>query len=93
MGYPLEGSFLASRCFFFDSNASKAGFIFLVKLLHRYGFLLVDCQIYTPHLESLGARQIARDGFLSRVAEGMKYPTKRGSWEHFNQSSMCKEKL
>ncbi|MFA7616311.1 MAG: leucyl/phenylalanyl-tRNA--protein transferase, partial [Weeksellaceae bacterium] len=45
------------------SNASKAGFIcFVRKYQKRYE--LIDCQVYTPHLESLGAGEITAEEFL-----------------------------
>ena len=47
------------------SNASKYGFISLVKRLEQEGVKLIDCQVYTPHLESLGAYEIHREEFLS----------------------------
>ncbi|WP_029037317.1 leucyl/phenylalanyl-tRNA--protein transferase [Salinimicrobium xinjiangense] len=46
------------------SNASKYGFISLVKKLEKEGVKLIDCQIYTEHLESLGAGEIPRSVFL-----------------------------
>ncbi len=46
------------------SNASKYGFIKLVEKLRADGILLIDCQIYTAHLESLGAQEISRKEFL-----------------------------
>lgn len=47
------------------SNASKYGFIFWVNYLQSHGVRLIDCQVYTPHLERLGAREISREAFLS----------------------------
>ena len=46
------------------SNASKFGFIKLVEKLKAEGVKLIDCQVYTSHLESLGAEEIPRDEFL-----------------------------
>ncbi len=46
------------------SNASKYGFIKLIEYLNNYGLTLVDCQVYTDHLASLGAREISRDQFI-----------------------------
>ncbi|WP_300439687.1 leucyl/phenylalanyl-tRNA--protein transferase [Christiangramia sp.] len=46
------------------SNASKFGFIKLVQKLQKEGVELIDCQIYTSHLKSLGAEEISRDEFL-----------------------------
>ncbi len=46
------------------SNASKFGFIKLVDKLRKDGVKLIDCQIYTDHLASLGAEEIPRKEFL-----------------------------
>ncbi|APS38384.1 MULTISPECIES: leucyl/phenylalanyl-tRNA--protein transferase [unclassified Salegentibacter] len=46
------------------SNASKYGFITLVNQLKDEGVKLIDCQVYTKHLESLGAEEIPRKRFL-----------------------------
>ena len=46
------------------SNASKYGFITLVNQLIDEGVKLIDCQVYTKHLESLGAEEIPRKRFL-----------------------------
>jgi leucyl/phenylalanyl-tRNA---protein transferase len=61
---------ILGRCFFGESmfatvsNASKVGFILLVKNLQKLGFQLIDCQVHSEHLESLGAEMIARKDFL-----------------------------
>lgn len=47
------------------SNASKYGFISLVQKLRQEGIKLIDCQVYTKHLESLGAQEIPRANFLA----------------------------
>ncbi|TDN95571.1 leucyl/phenylalanyl-tRNA--protein transferase [Salegentibacter sp. 24] len=49
------------------SNASKYGFITLVKKLKTEGVKLIDCQVYTQHLESLGAEEIPRKKFLEHL--------------------------
>ncbi|SHJ32415.1 leucyl/phenylalanyl-tRNA--protein transferase [Aquimarina spongiae] len=46
------------------SNASKYGFIHLVDWLQQKEVKLIDCQVYTDHLASLGAREIERKDFL-----------------------------
>lgn len=46
------------------SNASKLGFIHLVQKLREEDVKLIDCQIYTEHLASLGAEEIPRSEFL-----------------------------
>ena len=47
------------------SNASKYAFIRYVHQLREEGVELIDCQVYTEHLESLGARMIPRNDFIS----------------------------
>ncbi|AXT52295.1 leucyl/phenylalanyl-tRNA--protein transferase [Aquimarina sp. BL5] len=46
------------------SNASKYGFIKLVERLREKEVKLIDCQVYTDHLASLGAKEISRDAFM-----------------------------
>jgi leucyl/phenylalanyl-tRNA--protein transferase len=46
------------------SNASKAAFITLVEHLKALDYKLIDCQMHTSHLESLGDYEIPRDDFL-----------------------------
>ncbi len=64
------------KCFFGESmfsimdNASKVAFITLSKLLEEKGFLLIDCQVHTTHLESLGAVHIPRENFLELIGKG-----------------------
>lgn len=45
------------------SNASKAGFIYFVQKYNQK-YELIDCQVHTQHLESLGAREILASDFL-----------------------------
>lgn len=58
------------RCFFGESmfakvsNASKAAFITFVRQLETEGVVLIDCQVHTEHLESLGARFMNREEFI-----------------------------
>jgi leucyl/phenylalanyl-tRNA--protein transferase len=64
------------KCFFGESmfstmdNASKTAFITLCRVLGEKGFNMIDCQVYTTHLESLGAVNISRENFLELVEKG-----------------------
>ena len=62
------------------SNASKAGFIKLVKLLEKMDFWLIDCQQETDHLRTLGARLIPRVDFLDYMKNNEKEETMIGNW-------------
>lgn len=55
--------FFGESMFANKSNASKFAFINWVELLKKNGIELIDCQVYTPHLESLGAEFISRAAF------------------------------
>jgi len=63
--YGVEGEniFCGESMFAKASNASKAGFIYFVQKYAQH-YQLIDCQVYTEHLESLGAREISSDEFL-----------------------------
>lgn len=64
-GIDLGHIFCGESMFSKVSNASKYGFIHLVKLLQKNGCQLIDCQIHTDHLASLGAIEVPREVFLS----------------------------
>nr|WP_321227272.1 leucyl/phenylalanyl-tRNA--protein transferase [uncultured Psychroserpens sp.] len=56
-----NGVFCGESMFSLVSNASKVGFITFIQ---NSNYKLIDCQVYTNHLESLGAQDISRDEFL-----------------------------
>lgn len=56
-----NGVFCGESMFTKVSNASKAAFI---SFIQHTDYQLIDCQVYTNHLESLGAIEIPRDEFL-----------------------------
>ncbi len=64
---------ILGKCFFGESmfstlsNASKLAFVALAKNLERLGFQLIDCQVETEHLASLGAENMSRQDFLGML--------------------------
>ena len=62
-GLNLGGMFFGESMFTHVDNASKFGFIHLVYKLRDAGVAMIDCQMYTNHLESLGAELIPRENF------------------------------
>ena len=64
-GIRLGKVFFGESMFSQESNASKFAFISYVKQLKQEGVELIDCQVYTPHLETLGARMIPRKEFTT----------------------------
>ena len=73
-GVLLGKIFFGESMFSKVSNASKFAFIKWVELLKVNGIMLIDCQVHTAHLESLGARMIERERFLEIVKEGVLLP-------------------
>lgn len=63
-GVRLGNVFYGESMFSAVSNASKFAFILLMEQLKREGVVIIDCQVYTEHLESLGARMIPRKNFI-----------------------------
>lgn len=64
-GMRLGNCFFGESMFSHESNASKYAFIKYVQLLQAEGVQIIDCQVYTEHLESLGAKMIPRNEFLN----------------------------
>jgi len=56
-----NGVFCGESMFSKVSNASKVAFI---SFIQNSNYKLIDCQVYTNHLESLGAKEISREAFL-----------------------------
>ena len=71
MGQLFFGESMFSRA----DNASKIGFATLVSKLRDWGFVLIDCQMPTRHLHSLGARPIARAEFARYLQQHLDRPS------------------
>ena len=65
-GVKIGGCFFGESMFSKISNASKAAFITFVQQ-YQQELAIIDCQVHTPHLASLGARFISRESFLDVV--------------------------
>lgn len=71
-GVWLGNIFFGESMFSTKSNASKFAFINFVKHLQKQQVKLIDCQVYTTHLESLGAKMIDRKLFCEILAKEIK---------------------
>jgi leucyl/phenylalanyl-tRNA--protein transferase len=67
-GIDLGNVFCGESMFTKTNNASKIAFIFLVKELLKNDYKLIDCQVPSAHLKSLGAEIIPRSEFLKYLA-------------------------
>lgn len=63
-GIRMGNVFFGESMFSKQSNASKFAFINYVQQLQKEGVALIDCQVYTEHLESLGTGMIGREEFI-----------------------------
>lgn len=73
-GIRLGNIFFGESMFSSTTNASKFALIKYVQQLQKENVQLIDCQVYTRHLESMGARMIGRAAFAKILVEGV------GSW-------------
>lgn len=68
-GVAIGKMFYGESMFHHVTDASKIAFVHLVKRLQQQGFGMIDCQMKTAHLASLGAREIPRSEFSQRLAK------------------------
>lgn len=66
-GVALGRMFFGESMFHRRTDASKIAFVHMVRHLAMHGFSMIDCQVYTPHLASLGGRLIAREAFCGEI--------------------------
>jgi leucyl/phenylalanyl-tRNA--protein transferase len=79
-GLALGQVFFGESMFSRASDASKVAMVALVDILRRGGFKLIDCQIESDHLNSLGAHNIKRLDFERRLAQTVDVETDPGIW-------------
>ena len=79
-GVALGRIFFGESMFARRSDASKVALVHLVRQLRRWGFPLIDCQMSTSHLASLGARNVSRAEFLAVVQRCVQAPPVDGPW-------------
>ncbi len=66
-GVAIGGMFYGESMFHHETGASKIAFVHLVRFLQEKGYGMIDCQMHTGHLASLGAEEIPRADFLRRL--------------------------
>lgn len=73
-GVSIGMAFFGESMFSKVSNASKAALIMLSQALNNLGFDFIDCQVYTSHLESMGAKLYPRSLFLKELKTSIAKP-------------------
>lgn len=79
-GVAIGQVFFGESMFSQETDASKVAFVTLVQQLSRWGFALIDCQVQSQHLESLGARTIRREDFMTLLDRHCEQPGRPGLW-------------
>lgn len=80
-GVSLGKCFFGESMFSLQTNASKFGIITLARLLQEKEFLMIDCQVPSGHLRTMGAKEIPRVEFLKLLERGLDYETIPGKWD------------
>ncbi len=79
-GVSLGKVFFGESMFSRETDASKIAMVFLCKQLDRWGFALLDAQVQSAHLDSMGAIPLARDKFIELLARQTNQPMQHGTW-------------
>ena len=80
-GVALGRAFFGESMFMRVTDASKVALVTLVRQLEHWGFGLIDCQMNTAHLITLGAREITRPEFTRRLQELIHYEPVPAPWQ------------
>lgn len=79
-GVAYGGVFFGESMFARATDASKVALVALTAKLRAWNFALIDCQLPSAHLSSLGAESIARSTFLAELKTGLSLPGHAGRW-------------
>ncbi len=79
-GVAIGRMFFGESMFSRATNGSKVALIALCRGLQELGFTLLDAQVASPHLQTMGAFSLSRERFIARVATQVAQPGIVGSW-------------
>ena len=80
-GVALGRMFYGESMFSRATDASKIAFVHLVRQLERWEFGMIDCQMKTAHLATLGAHEIPRSEFVRHLSQLVELSHQPGSWQ------------
>lgn len=81
-GVALGKVFFAESMFSLRASTSKVALAHLTTRLHQQGFQLIDCQMHTPHLASLGAEELSRAEFIQLLQQWCDVPSPAATWDN-----------
>lgn len=79
-GVAIGGAFFGESMFSRAANGSKIALVHLARQLAAWDFILLDAQVSSPHLYTLGAVDLPRDEFLEQLVAALVLPDRRESW-------------
>lgn len=80
-GVALGEVFFGESMFHTETDASKVAFVQLVQHLTAWNYQVIDCQVHTPHLASLGAQEISRPQFIDLLNQYCEIPPHPSAWQ------------
>ncbi len=80
-GISIGKIFFGESMFYTMTDASKVALYYLVELMKKWEFLLIDAQQSTSHMISLGAEELSRSIFLKQLKQALSFPTLTGKWK------------
>jgi len=90
-GIALGRVFFGESMFSRVSDASKVALAHLVEQVQSRGYRLIDCQVYSRHLISLGAQEIPRARFLRELDDWAGHACAAGPWQTFPPTAPLRE--
>lgn len=79
-GIAIGQVFFGESMFSRVSDGSKIALVYLAMQLMEWRFKMIDCQLHSTHLISLGAEEISRHLFCQRLKKWCSLPGKKGTW-------------
>jgi len=92
-GVALGKTFSGESMFCTRSNASKVALVALTEHCKVHGIALIDCQLQTPHLASMGAKSIRRSDFLNCLHEGLMTKKTHQKWNTLPELCLSHKKV
>ena len=79
-GIAIGKAFFGESMFSREDNASKAAMLALCNVLQDHQFILLDCQVVSPHLVNMGAVTVERTEFTAMLSQACELPEKFAAW-------------
>ncbi|TVR77719.1 MAG: leucyl/phenylalanyl-tRNA--protein transferase [Chitinophagaceae bacterium] len=80
-GVSVGKFFSGESMFHLQTDASKVAFAYMTRILRKLGYDYIDCQLYSPHLKSLGAVGVSREEYLKMLKNALKEEVMLDEWK------------